>query len=844
MICHEAVSMIQFSCSCGQKFRIKPEFAGRKTTCPACKQPLLVPTFDSTQAIVPKDQIDGTPSSIAQVGMDGGVTLEPSGGGKTRQKPVQELLARRGKSKERYIIEAEIARGGMGAVLRAVDCDIRREVAVKYLLDQSDPRRKARFIEEAQITGQLEHPSIPPVHELGVDAQKRVFFAMKMVRGRSLAQILEELRQIEPAEKEWPLSRLLNILVSICNALAYAHSRGVVHRDLKPANVMVGDFGEVYVMDWGLAKVRGGSLSPVAGPAPSALAVTATGSSPSKVATSRDADADLTQEGAVVGTPAYMPPEQAMGKIDAVDHRSDIYSLGAILYELLTLQPPVDKEGGYLSVLMRVGQGEIVPPEQRTPQRGIPKELSAIAMKAMAKEPGQRYQNVEGLRRDIERYQEGRSVSAKEDTKREMIWKFVKRNKGLSVGAGAALIVLLSSLVAVTHAWLETGKAHAALRKQTEDAVPALLRSARLSINDRHLDDALKQIDLALTYAEKDHAEARLLKGQVLIAQKEYPKARVELERYGRLRPQDQEGQELLRLCQTAKGDDTSLFLAFADVFRRQKADAFVQQMYQHVQGDLAAKKKFLPDYQQRIQAAWPGATLSLDETKGILALNLTDRQDVTDLTPLKGMFLNSLSIARCLQVRDLTPLQGMPLTTLSLFGCSEVRDLTPLRDMPLTTLNLGDCVQVGDLTPLKGMRLTSLNISRCMQVQDLTPLQGMRLTSLSLWYCGQVRDLTPLRTLPLTTLDLRNCVQVKDLTPLKGMSLTSLNLLGCSQVQDVTPLEGMQLTELGFSPKIVNKGMEIVRSMRSLRVIYTDEKTSLATEQFWKRYDAGEFKK
>src|SRR5207249_5086294 len=148
------------------------------------------------------------------------------------------------------------ARGGMGAVIRAVDCDIRREVAVKYLLNQSDSKKKLRFIEEAQITGQLEHPNIVPIHEIGVDKEQRLFFAMKMVKGRSLAQVLDELRdQPQTAEKEWPLSRLLNIFVNICHGLAYAHARNVVHRDLKPANIMVGDFGEVYVMDWGLAKM-------------------------------------------------------------------------------------------------------------------------------------------------------------------------------------------------------------------------------------------------------------------------------------------------------------------------------------------------------------------------------------------------------------------------------------------------------------------------------------------------------------------------------------------------------------------------------------------------------------
>ena len=256
---------------------------------------------------------------------------------------------------------------------------------------------------------------------------------MKMVKGRSLAQVLDELRtEPKTAEKEYSLGRLLNILVNVCNALAYAHSCGVVHRDLKPANIMIGDFGEVYVMDWGLAKVL-----KVAGPGAAdgnrggrsfgcrtgSLFLSMRAGRSSKVETSREPEADLTQEGAVLGTPVYMPPEQATGHVEAIDQRSDIYSLGAILYEMLTLQPPMDKEGGYLAILMRVTQGEIVPPEQRTTRAGrrIPKELSAIAMKALAKNPQDRYPTVEALRKDIERFQEGRSVSAKEDTKREVL---------------------------------------------------------------------------------------------------------------------------------------------------------------------------------------------------------------------------------------------------------------------------------------------------------------------------------------------------------------------------------------------------------------------------------------
>src|SRR5208283_4084803 len=385
VVCRET-PMISFSCSqCGMKIKVKPEFAGRSSKCPTCKKPLVVPLQDKTQPEVAAGQIDGTDSSLAKAGVDGGVTLEQaSPDARANQKSVQELLARRTKKDGRYIIEGEIARGGMGTVLRAVDCDIRREVAVKYLLDQTDAGKKLRFIEEAQITGQLEHPNIVPIHELGVDGRKRLFFSMKMVRGRSLAQVLDELRQhAKQAEKEYSWRRLLNILVNACNALSYAHSRGVVHRDLKPANIMIGDFGEVYVMDWGLAKaLKSGQVkqpAPMAVPLSSSQGVAPPLAMPvspslspsrsSKVETSREADADLTQEGAVLGTPVYMPPEQASGQVQAVDHRSDIYSLGAILYEMLTLQPPVEKGGGYLDVLMRVMQGQSEPPEQRTPQR-------------------------------------------------------------------------------------------------------------------------------------------------------------------------------------------------------------------------------------------------------------------------------------------------------------------------------------------------------------------------------------------------------------------------------------------------------------------------------------------
>ncbi len=232
---------------------------------------------------------------------------------------------------DRYQLLGEIARGGMGAVLKGRDPDLGRDLAIKVLLEKhrDHPELVRRFVEEAQIGGQLQHPGIVPVYELGRFGDHRPYFAMKLVEGRTLATVLA-VRE----DTAYDLPRLLDIFEQICQTMAYAHARGVIHRDLKPSNVMVGHFGEVQVMDWGLAKVL--SQRGVAD-APSAPAVRES----ALIWIGRNGtDAGISTAGSVLGTPAYMAPEQARGDLDRVDERADVFGLGAMLCEILTGRPP------------------------------------------------------------------------------------------------------------------------------------------------------------------------------------------------------------------------------------------------------------------------------------------------------------------------------------------------------------------------------------------------------------------------------------------------------------------------------------------------------------------------
>ncbi|MHC5039749.1 MAG: protein kinase domain-containing protein [Planctomycetota bacterium] len=417
------------------------EKLGEENRCPSCGGPLKFGEFQEPSREDPRGPLRPGP-------------VEPAG------------------EKTRYVLGEEIGRGGLAKVLAAKDIQLGREVAVKEMTrGDEDPVLLKRFLREGEVAGRLMHPNVVPVFEVGVrkeGGRKIPYFAMGRIVGRDLREIIQavergswesvesgvpsagerEMTGLEPdtehstletaggPRKEFSRTRLLGIFQDICLAVAYAHDQGVIHRDLKPANVMVGEYGEVYVVDWGLAKVREETDQPDEG---GAVDGPAESSDPEAL------DPALTIEGDVIGTPAYMPPEQAEGRTGEVDERADIYSLGAILYEILTFRPPFEGPTG-MSVISMVLTEALTPPSSRIlalhrsiepeiaeeepevyskkplqrssedPQRSqaqkvspepVPPELEEIVLKAMAKNREDRFPSVKELNEEIQAYLEG-----------------------------------------------------------------------------------------------------------------------------------------------------------------------------------------------------------------------------------------------------------------------------------------------------------------------------------------------------------------------------------------------------------------------------------------------------
>jgi len=299
----------------------------------------------------------------------------------------------------RYKTVSHLGAGGMGEVERAEDVDIGRSVAIKRLLPEaSSASNVVRFVQEVRIVGSLEHPNVVPVHDVGLDEHGRYFFVMKYVDGESLEKVIEKLQNGDPAtHREWTIERRVEVFVALLRALEYAHSNGVIHRDIKPANVMVGKYGEVWLMDWGIAKrIDQAEQKYTDEPSDSSAAV----------------QIRTTRHGALIGTPAYMAPEQARSDLEKVDTRSDLYAATVMFHELVTLRHYLEDHGQslkhMLDAIQNVEHGFLDLLKTHQVQSGVPAELVHFISKGISKNPADRWQSAGEMIQALQDIREGK----------------------------------------------------------------------------------------------------------------------------------------------------------------------------------------------------------------------------------------------------------------------------------------------------------------------------------------------------------------------------------------------------------------------------------------------------
>ena len=762
-----------------------------------------------------------------------------------------------------YSLDSVVATGGMGAVLKAQDNNLARTVALKVMLNSAEASEQTvfSFVAEAQITGQLEHPNIVPLHDIGVAADGTIYYTMKLIEGRTLRDILRDIRGGNADTiQRFPLSRLLTIYQKVCDGIAYAHSRCVVHRDLKPDNVMVGEFGEVLVLDWGLAKVlaepgqtdaeeQGGEFS---GPLPG-----------------EGADAMGTMVGQVKGTPNYMAPEQAEGRVGDIDKRSDIYALGGILYCMLTMQPPVT--GANLEeILTRVTTGDIPPPTHfndrpvenpsgkvapHCPNGTIPDALSAVAMKCMAREREERYQSVEELQADIAAYQGGYATRAQEANIFTLMRLLLQRNKKevfMAVGAVVLLIlVALGFLGKVTLSKQEAQRALEQAKLKVEElrlTAPSFAIVAEGELRKLQFTNALVNVEQAIKL-DGSNANFYNIRGNILTSLQNYRDARSAYEKAREIDP---------RLSRAGKSS-----VVLAGVLRdnpdpKQIKSESYRQLYELMreQGRLeeaglmfarfaAGDTSIFTTFRRNLSEGGIKPELLEREASGEYHLNLSG-QKISSLKALTGIPLSTLSLAGCTDISDLSELKGMPLTKLDIAGLG-VTDLGPITETKtLTELNLQNCASLLDLGPLADLPLKRLDL-RGTRLTDLKPLENCKTLEVLDLGASQVRNIAPLAGKPLKWLNLEGSRVVNTLAPLKGAPLQFLsftdtkvsdisalagaplvtNLMDRTLVRNITSLKGMRLQHLSCYKTPV-EDVAPLEKMTSLR--YLDLRESAIT--------------
>lgn len=688
-----------------------------------------------------------------------------------------------------YTILDKIGAGGMGQVFKAEHRRMKRLVAIKTLpaSTMKDAAAVARFQREVEAAAKLRHTNIVAADDAD-EANGVHFLVMEYIDGKDLSATVKK-------NGPFPVAKAVNYILQAARGLEFAHKKGVVHRDIKPANLLLDSEGTVKILDMGLARIDQGD---------------------------GEAQAELTGTGAVMGTVDYMSPEQAMNTKSA-DARADIYSLGCSLHYLIAGKATYS---GNTAIEKLLAHRDQPIPNLREVSSDVSAELEAVFEKMVAKNVEDRYQTMTEVVADLEKCSSGQSTSVS------------IQQTGSTNLANSALTFMPNIQVAPTIQKTRVTK-QAAPAKSSEGKQPPW-KNTNVLIGAGAAGFLFLLLGVWVIIRDKVGNEVAKVKvpdgGSVKVQEVKkspFTKAAKKTEVVGKadspfkvgsapgkLFMQDPAFQQWVKATQALPADEQ---IEAVSKKLMELNPGFDGQVTGH-DGDGNAN-------------GTPKIVGGVVTGIGLVTDNVTDISPLRALAGLKGLVCIG-NVPGKGRLSDLSPLQGMRLTFLSCLD-GQLADLSPLRGMPLTFLRCGGR-RISDLSPLHGMKLEVL-LCLGTQVSDLIPLQGMPLTYLDIGNT-LVSDLSPLRGMKLTRLECYG-TQVTDLSPLKGMPLTTLRFFS-TQVSDLSPLDGMKLTQVLLTPKDAMKGLDVIRQMKSLQTIGIGGKNIWPPDEFWKKYDAGEFGK
>ena len=635
-----------------------------------------------------------------------------------------ELLSPLKENSERYSDLNDFNQGGMKQILAGHDSISGRHIAIAKMLNCNDSDDLELFLREARITACLEHPNIMPVYDISLDKEGLPFFTMKLIHGEDLGEILGRVKNnVGDYPEKYRMATLLEIFMKICDAMAYAHSRGVLHLDLKPDNVKISGFGEVIVCDWGLARLVDDAdpellmKDGVAGPL---------------------ADINRTINGAVKGTPGYMAPEQAKAQNNLKSHLTDIYSLGAILYSILTLEKPVTGKDTE-EVLVKTAIGDIVPPMKRAPERRIPYSLEAVVLKAMSTDPEDRYESVEALQNEVRSYLEGFATEAENAPFHRLLVLLFKRHAALSVLTSAAIVALTLTTYSFLQRIEENNLRLEEARKKSqeeqkkretlsEDAAEILLQQSFQLVARKDYDKALEEVNKSLSL-KPELKDALELKTILLIGSLKFKEAKATAllikeytnqyfigisDKYGPLI--DSKGmlppEDFLNLVSEIQDDRLLEEQGDYEKFKH-RVSAYIENQLSIHAFKLYPLEERLSILKEMLELTNPQSEeikLEIEMKNGntIQYLAINNNPELTSAEALAGMPIESLNL-KDTGIKSLEFTRGMPLKKLDVSGTA-IHNLFPLEHLPLQELNLSK-TPVTDVSPIMKLPLKNIHL-------------------------------------------------------------------------------------------------------------------------------------